>query len=46
MIILKIIDCSETNCKHCPYNICSECLTKYYLYEDYTCAIECEDIDG
>ena len=41
-----MIDCSELNCKSCPSDICEECFSGYYLYENKSCISQCEGIDG
>ena len=49
-LILKI-DCSLEYCKKCSDNICSECISSYYFYENKSCCTFCDteyeiDISG
>eukprot|EP00825_Cyclidium_porcatum_P037956 TRINITY_DN4304_c0_g1_i3.p1 TRINITY_DN4304_c0_g1~~TRINITY_DN4304_c0_g1_i3.p1 ORF type:complete len:613 (+),score=88.94 TRINITY_DN4304_c0_g1_i3:816-2654(+) len=34
--------CIATNCQACDSNICSQCLSPYFLYDNFTCQIQCE----
>lgn len=45
-LLFKKLDCSTTSCKTCTLNICSECLSNYYLYEGRICSTLCSEIDG
>ena len=40
------LDCTSTSCKKCSTNLCSECLPNYYIYDNLTCYLVCEEIAG
>ena len=37
-----IIDCSVKYCKSCSNDICSECISSYYFYENVSCSLTCD----
>ena len=40
------IDCSVNYCKTCTNDICSECKSSYYFYENISCSLICETTQG
>lgn len=46
LLIFIKIECSTSYCRICLLDLCSECLSSYYLYEDKSCLSKCVEIDG